>query len=409
MSLCRNRLWAIGGGQGGGGKSFLTASLGTALARAGKSVIVVDAHLAAPNLHTYLGIKAPEATLFDVVSGRIALPEALAPTPEAKMQFASCAGDEPGMGDLSLEEREKLLDCISALEADFVLIDAGGGAAYSVLDFFNHADLAIVVATPDQTSLQSAYSFLRHAIFRKVQRQFEGHPALVDALRRMRETVGGARPQTMGDFLQLLQPSSPELAAAVASTITSFRSFLLLNMAASGHERMADIIRSAAGKFLNIEVHPAGWIPLGAWARKAASSLSPLGNGEPDGVLSRQISLVALKLAGEPATGEPQESYRPHRPAVTVTATGFNDNLVIMGRELHVQTEDMGCEARCITTQVFWEGHVILSTRADYPAMTRTPQESSQVIEWMRIQHFNVIREIENRKATWPAVLAQNP
>jgi Mrp family chromosome partitioning ATPase len=39
--------------------------MGIALAQAGRSVIVVDANLATPNLHAYFGIKAPACTLLD--------------------------------------------------------------------------------------------------------------------------------------------------------------------------------------------------------------------------------------------------------------------------------------------------------------------------------------------------------
>jgi flagellar biosynthesis protein FlhG len=46
------RIWSIGGGKGGIGKSLLAASLGTQLARMGKRVVLVDADLGGANLHT---------------------------------------------------------------------------------------------------------------------------------------------------------------------------------------------------------------------------------------------------------------------------------------------------------------------------------------------------------------------
>ncbi|MCJ7664955.1 MAG: P-loop NTPase, partial [Desulfobacterales bacterium] len=49
-------IWAIAGGKGGIGKSFVTANLGIALCERGKKVIVVDADLGGANLHTLLGI-----------------------------------------------------------------------------------------------------------------------------------------------------------------------------------------------------------------------------------------------------------------------------------------------------------------------------------------------------------------
>lgn len=52
-------IYSIGGGKGGVGKSFVTASLGALLAGGGKSVALVDLDLGASNLHTFLGLPAP--------------------------------------------------------------------------------------------------------------------------------------------------------------------------------------------------------------------------------------------------------------------------------------------------------------------------------------------------------------
>lgn len=42
------RIWAVGGGKGGTGKSFITSSLGTCLALKGSKTILLDADLGGP-------------------------------------------------------------------------------------------------------------------------------------------------------------------------------------------------------------------------------------------------------------------------------------------------------------------------------------------------------------------------
>ncbi len=64
------RLLAVGGGKGGVGKTFIAANLATALARLGKRVVIVDADLEGPNLHTCLGVSTPRHSLADFVSER---------------------------------------------------------------------------------------------------------------------------------------------------------------------------------------------------------------------------------------------------------------------------------------------------------------------------------------------------
>ena len=66
------RVWAVGGGKGGIGKSFLVANLATVAARSGKRVILIDADLGGANLHTCLGVRAGErVSLSDYFEDRV--------------------------------------------------------------------------------------------------------------------------------------------------------------------------------------------------------------------------------------------------------------------------------------------------------------------------------------------------
>ena len=53
----RKKLWSIGGGKGGIGKSVFTLGLGISLSRMGKKIILVDADLGGANLHTLMGVR----------------------------------------------------------------------------------------------------------------------------------------------------------------------------------------------------------------------------------------------------------------------------------------------------------------------------------------------------------------
>jgi flagellar biosynthesis protein FlhG len=72
MSKRRNRpkaIWAVGGGKGGTGKTFLTSNMGIYLAKLGQSVLLVDADLGGANLHTCLGLPSGHSGLADFFSG----------------------------------------------------------------------------------------------------------------------------------------------------------------------------------------------------------------------------------------------------------------------------------------------------------------------------------------------------
>jgi Mrp family chromosome partitioning ATPase len=59
--LARPKIWAVGGGKGGVGKSLVTSNLGILLTRAGNKALLVDADLGTANLHTF--VKAEQTTL----------------------------------------------------------------------------------------------------------------------------------------------------------------------------------------------------------------------------------------------------------------------------------------------------------------------------------------------------------
>ncbi|MBW1670221.1 MAG: P-loop NTPase [Deltaproteobacteria bacterium] len=71
MEEIKNKIWAIGGGKGGVGKSIFTLLLGDSLAQLGNKVIMVDADLGGSNLHTFAGIRYPKYTFADFIGRRV--------------------------------------------------------------------------------------------------------------------------------------------------------------------------------------------------------------------------------------------------------------------------------------------------------------------------------------------------
>ena len=55
----KKKIWAIGGGKGGVGKSYVAGNLGILLAQKGNNVVLADLDLGGANLHTWLGVRNP--------------------------------------------------------------------------------------------------------------------------------------------------------------------------------------------------------------------------------------------------------------------------------------------------------------------------------------------------------------
>jgi len=276
------------------------------------------------------------------------------------------------------------------------LMDVGNGTFLQVLDFFNLGQRTMVVSTPDPLSMRCSFRFVKNSIYRKIQRQFGQRPDVADALNGML-CAGSSQASTMSDFLAQLSPSDD-----VAVMLGERRPLLILNMVASEQDRrLGEIIQSAVKKFLNVDMPICGQVPFAVSVRKTSYPPAAF-DDDTASEASQEIRKMVLDLDEQSAiagTVDPQEIAGKADVMAAPPVMGLNDNLNLMGKELHVQTEDVGAGEHCITTQVFCEGRVILSTKAAYPPALRDSLQSERLTELMRTQHFSVIRQIENRKS----------
>jgi len=84
------------------------------------------------------------------------------------------------------------------------------------------------------------------------------------------------------------------------------------------------------------------------------------------------------------------------------SVTGLNDNLAILGRQLHVQTELLRSPGLCIATHVFSNGRVMFSRKSDCTPEFRNSRDTGKIQDLMKSQHWQVIREINNKAARFP-------
>ncbi len=164
------KVWAIGGGKGGVGKSFLCANIAIELAAMGSKVIAIDLDLGGANLHTCLGQKIPEHTLSDYFSKKVLdIKEILTPTDHENLSLISGAQDELAIANLKSSNKNNFLHDLKNLDADYIIFDLGAGTSLNTLDFFISADVGILATLPEPTSIENTYRFLKSCFFRTVQ------------------------------------------------------------------------------------------------------------------------------------------------------------------------------------------------------------------------------------------------
>ncbi len=246
----RLRVIGVTSGKGGVGKSNVAANLAVLAAREGQRVLVMDADLGLANVEILYGLK-PRYHLGHLLDGELAVRDVLADGPEGVKVLPAGHGLQ-GLTRLDEAQRLRLVSAVDQLEQDFdlVFIDVGAGIGDNVLFFIGAAQEALLVVSPEPTSLTDAYATL------KVLCQ-----------------EGGVR------FFNVVVNQAPS--EQVAKDIFN---------------RLGSVV----GKFLDAKVRWLGWLPRDENMHRAVMAQKPLVGMFPSSPATRALAAVADTLFHEP-------------------------------------------------------------------------------------------------------------
>jgi flagellar biosynthesis protein FlhG len=255
------KIWAVGGGKGGVGKSLVSANVAICLALMGNKVIAVDLDLGGANLHTCLGLPIPQVTLSDYVSKKITnFEDLLVSTPINNLKIISGAQDELGMANLKHMHKNQIIRKLTELDADYILFDLGAGTAFNTIDFFITADKGILVVLPEPTSIENTYRFIKSVFYRRLK--------MIDGISDIEPLINEAMSAKLhggqispADLVRKISESNPEIGLQIRSEMASFRPHLIMNQVRS----QADIdigysIQSICRKYFGIEMTFPGYL-----------------------------------------------------------------------------------------------------------------------------------------------------
>ncbi len=294
----RKTIWAIGGGKGGSGKSFITANVGICLSRLGVRVILIDADFGGANLHTFLGISPPPLSLADFIRKRVpTLEDLLLPTAIPNLQLLTGAQDLLNATETKTFQRRKLLRSMKGLEGDYLLVDLGAGNASSVLDFFLMSDGGILVVTPEPTAIENTYRFLKSAFYRRLRQSVKSPQVrtLINTAADQRNDLGIQNPH---DLMEAIQRTQEEDARRIADEIEIFRPSLILNQVRTKKDiEIGFSIRSACKKYFGIQIHYLGYVVYDHDVNHSIRNRRPLVLENPRSKAAQCVSEIASQLA----------------------------------------------------------------------------------------------------------------
>ncbi len=255
-------IWAIGGGKGGIGKTLLTSNMAVYLSWLNKKIVVVDMDLGGANLHTSLGVESPTKTLADLVVGRVDdMKDLMQPTPIKNLFLISGAQDPVGITNLRHMQKARLLRKFREIEADFVLLDLGAGTATNTLDFFLLADKKIVIVTPEPTSIENAYRFIKSSFYRML-RAATPSPYVRQLIEQAMDAKNNRGIRTPKDLLTEVKRLSPADGLELQNKMEEFQIALIVNQVRVKSE--ADIGKSilmVCERYFGMGVEYMGYLP----------------------------------------------------------------------------------------------------------------------------------------------------
>ena len=244
------RVIAVTSGKGGVGKTSITANLALLAAAQGLRVLIIDADIGLANVEILYGLK-PRLHLRHAIQNKVPLSQVIARGPRGVDVLPSGAGNQDQF-DLGDEGRQTLLHALEELEDryDLVLVDSGSGIGDNVLFFVAAAQEALLIVSPEPTSLSDAYAAVKALC---------QHGA-----RRFRVIVNGVQ--------------SDEAA-----------------------RRVFDRLTQVTSRFLTANVRFLGWLPRDESVPRAIIAQRPVVDAFPKSSFSRALGNVADALLREPA------------------------------------------------------------------------------------------------------------
>jgi flagellar biosynthesis protein FlhG len=290
-------LLVVGGGKGGVGKTCLAVNVGVTIARKGWRVVIVDADLSCSNVEAVLGTHArSKLDDFFYQKGGKHLERILFPTQYDNLSIIPGTTGLLDVANPRYQQKIALIRELKQLEADLVIVDLDAGAHLNTLDFFLMTETnGVLVITPEKTSIDNAFKFLRAALFRRVERFYQSHDVAVLLKRN----------ESLTDFIESIKESRDfeeqtrkRICGELVAIARSFRPKTIVNRARNTYEAQiaSNILAKHARRDLLIETENLGFVYFDKCVPEAINSGTPFVVSHPRTKISACVADIANRL-----------------------------------------------------------------------------------------------------------------
>ena len=290
------KIWAIGGGKGGTGKSFVSVNFAIHLASKDKKVVLIDADLGGPNLHTFLGIKETNADLGDFFTNKIKnLEDVAAPTPFKGLELIKGSENVLFMENLNHFKKLKFIRHIKAFNEKQIIVDIGTGTSYNNIDFFILSQQGILVINPEPTSVENAYYFLKSCIIR-ILKTYINYYKVQDLLQRITcFTTNGS--QSIYTFFNEIISYDKSFAQLLFRALKKFKPSLIINKAKNDKDFiLGNAMVNVVKNHLAIDLNFLGTVPYDEKVSVSLKKFTPYIIAFPNSEVSHTLEKILEQL-----------------------------------------------------------------------------------------------------------------
>ena len=289
-------LWAVAGGKGGTGKSFVSSSVGSCLAGDGKRVVLLDADIGGANLHSLLGIDRPKHSLAGFFEKGLNLSELIVDTGIENLNLIT--GNHRSFNAQNIKHFQKLkfFRHIKALDSDFTILDLGGSSHMNTLDSFLLADKMIVVLMPEITSVENMYQFVKSALFRKLKMTFDSN-GLNDVMQDIWKTKDLSGFKNLRDLIEHLKSISADLAEMINKELAAFKLYIVINQVRNNEDiQIGSYVKSVLKKYLGINSYYVGYVEHDSYILESIKKRKPFFSNYHQTNCARQLERITHNI-----------------------------------------------------------------------------------------------------------------
>jgi flagellar biosynthesis protein FlhG len=160
----RAKVLAVTSGKGGVGKTNVAVNFAISLRLLGYKVLILDVDFGLANVDIITGTNVKN-TISDCIKLGLDIEEVINEGPEG-IKIISGGSGFYELSIMNEENIDKFLNLVEKLEStmDFIIIDTGAGVSNTVLKFVMAAEEAIIVTTPEPTSIMDSYTMIKALI-----------------------------------------------------------------------------------------------------------------------------------------------------------------------------------------------------------------------------------------------------